>query len=164
MATGAGRVKNEDLAVTLAEEVRAGGFTVKWPKDVRIPGAGSGTIGPWVCSIGGQEMRTPSSNEHLAGFIDLYADHRDTLLRNPRHWLGGWLSEGNAVLDVSRVFAQGERGYRAAMDFGRRSQQEAIYDAGRDLEFPLDWPWEKALAGVTPEEDQVDDDGGGDVV
>lgn len=148
--------RNPEFAEQLAKEMREeGGFTVKWPRDIRVPGSGSQSVGPWVVSIGGQERTLPLDSPNLADTIDLYADNRERLLTDPRLWLRGWDSKGTAYLDVSRVFKEGEAGYKAATKFGAKSNQIALFDAGRFKEFPIGWPWEKALAGITPEDEKT---------
>lgn len=139
-----GENRNEPLAELLLNELRQGGFTVKWPADVRIPGAGSGSVGPWVVSIGGHEVKAPIA-EWTAEGIDAYADGNEGLLRERTLWFDGWLEEGLGYLDVSRVYPEGKIGYEKAMEFAESSQQLAIYDAGLENSIDTGTPFDKYI-------------------
>lgn len=65
--------------------------------------------------------------------IDNYIHDHKGILRQPNNFVGGWVSNGNVFLDVSKSFQTEPE----AMEFGAANHQEAIYDAFNDVVIPV---------------------------
>lgn len=103
------------------------GFTVN-PHTYEFPETGV------IASEYGHEKKVAAgdlSPEH----IDQYVASKTTALNQPGRHLGGWRHAGEDYLDVNRRFAT----QRAAIDFGRRNAQIAVFDLdkGRSFDVPF---------------------------
>ena len=130
-------MRNPELAAQLFEELRAGGFTVKWPKGLHVPGGGSGQVGPFVVMEGARVSN--SIRNATPETIDAFADHYEATLAGHTAWLHGQRFAEQFIVAVSRIFTANPKGYESALDY---AGGESVYDAGRDEAIPPGTPVE----------------------
>ena len=134
-------MRNEPLAELLADESQAGVVVVKWPKDIRVPGAGSGAIGPFVVFEGAKSGST--TNRMKPEQITTFAERRSEYLAVRDEWLAVGRLDGRPFMSLAKVFGDGKMGYSQAERRARSRGSATFYDAGREVEVPVGTPFEK---------------------
>lgn len=127
----------EQRADALASPFGEPGFTTRvaarkktngWERDPRNAAPSRG----YMVSDKGPERIIPGNAS--AKEIEIHQmDNRDALLSDENVFHGGWKSDGNSYLDVSRHYRTKNRAMRA----GRRNEQLAIFDLSTKESIPV---------------------------
>jgi len=144
-------MRNEPLAELLAREADAGIVVVKWPKDIRVPGAGSGSVGPFVVFEG--TKKGSITNRLKPEHVSTFAESRERHLQVHDEWLAVGRRDGVPFISLAKVFGDGKLGYAAADRKARSRGAATFYDAGREVEVPVGTPFDKYVEDQGIDED-----------
>lgn len=111
----------------LVERAKRGGFTYDVPSG-RFLGDDGAYVEGYGLSLAGHEEYVSMSAGPIekARAVECYAERKQPELCLPGHYLGGWVENGNLVLDITVVV----RERHAALMLAKAWGQRAVYDFG----------------------------------